>query len=340
MWSAGSAVAFVVVAWLPTMLLAVSEAHATGEWPPLALRPETHVRLLVAGPLLIVNAARLRAVIDACSRHLVAVDYVRPADHERFAAIAERTQRLRDSWGVRVAIGVVALAALEPVEAGSDLALAWDHVVGVTLFRFVLLRELWRWIAWAIFTSRVSRLDLALVATHPDRVGGLGFLCQPTELFGVVVLSCASVVAASWGSDVLHAGIPFHAHQTELAFVVVLMTALAVLPLLPFSSVLFRLRERSLRDYSAFARRYGARFEEKWIGSTHDASHDSPLGSPDIQSLADLATSFQVVSEMRLVLVPPRLVSRLALAVLLPMLPLLVTEVPVGELVPRLLKAM
>ena len=62
------------------------------------------------------------------------------------------------------------------------------------------------------------------------------------------------------------------------------------------------------------------------------------LGSGDIQSLADLANSYEVVRTMRPLLVDRYTVVRLAVLVVLPLLPLILTMIPLEELMQRLFK--
>ena len=56
------------------------------------------------------------------------------------------------------------------------------------------------------------------------------------------------------------------------------------------------------------------------------------MGSADIQSLADLGNSYEVVRTMRLAPVTRDAVLRLAAATLVPMVPLLLTMIPLEEL--------
>jgi len=98
--------------------------------------------------------------------------------------------------------------------------------------------------------------------------------------------------------------------------------------------VLGRCRLAALRAYGAFAAHYVDDFHREWIGSPAE----DPLGSPDIQSLADLQGSFQVVQEMRLVVWDRRILLTLGLAALMPMLPLVIAAAPVGPLLRRVIR--
>ena len=62
------------------------------------------------------------------------------------------------------------------------------------------------------------------------------------------------------------------------------------------------------------------------------------VGSADIQSLADLGNSFDVVKEMRWVPFTLPTVLQLAVTTLLPVLPLTLTMISLEELLDRLLK--
>jgi hypothetical protein len=330
----------VLVGWLPTALLAAREAIATGAWPAVALAFETHVRYLVTGPLFLLGNSAVHERVLRSIEELVAGGFIRTHEVERFRSDVLRFHRLGKSTTSTALCFAVALAttAVNPVDAGTDPAGRWEGSVGLTLFRFVLLLVVWRWALWAIFLAWVSRFDLALVATHPDLGGGLGFLTQPSEVFSVIVLGAASLVAARWSTDVFRNGVPFLSFRPELSTFAALMTVLGILPLLPFTVRLFRLRIVGLREYGRFARDYCARFEAKWIRRPAGEAPPNPLGTPDLQSLSDLANSFGVVARSRPFLVTPRLAATLAIAAVVPMIPLFMSVVPLEVIVPRLVR--
>jgi len=76
-------------------------------------------------------------------------------------------------------------------------------------------------------------------------------------------------------------------------------------------------------------------FDTKWLRG--GAPAEEPLvGSADVQSLADLANSFEVVRTMRLAPVTKEAVLQLAAATLLPVLPLALTMMSLEELLKKL----
>jgi len=66
--------------------------------------------------------------------------------------------------------------------------------------------------------------------------------------------------------------------------------------------------------------------------------HDPLLGTGDIQSLADLGNSFSIVEKMKPIPIKPRTLIHLVMASIVPMAPLLLTVMPLKELLKLLLK--
>ena len=103
-----------------------------------------------------------------------------------------------------------------------------------------------------------------------------------------------------------------------------------------FTPRMMRARRTGLAKYGLFAQRYVESFDHKWVRSAYPA--DELLGTGDIQSLADLGNSFQVIREMRIVPLALTDISRLAGAAAAPLAPLLLTVFSFEELVVRALK--
>jgi len=107
-------------------------------------------------------------------------------------------------------------------------------------------------------------------------------------------------------------------------------------PLTMFTPHLVRTKRSGLSEYGTLAMVYVSDFDEKWVRG--GAKGEEILGTADIQSLADLANSYALVREMRPVPFALNDVARLAIATAAPALPLLLTIMPLEELVGRLLK--
>lgn len=106
-------------------------------------------------------------------------------------------------------------------------------------------------------------------------------------------------------------------------------------PLLVFSSQLAKAKRTGLGEYGMLAQRYVREYHAKWLRG--GAPVDEPLvGSADIQSLADLGNSFDVIRTMRIAPMSKDAILRLAAAVLLPILPLALTMMSLEDLLKRL----
>jgi len=86
----------------------------------------------------------------------------------------------------------------------------------------------------------------------------------------------------------------------------------------------------------AFAQRYVREFDQKWLRG--GAPPGEPLlGSPDIQSLADLGNSFDLIRTLKPMPVTKQTLLQLTLATLAPIAPLLLTMISPKELLQRAL---
>lgn len=83
------------------------------------------------------------------------------------------------------------------------------------------------------------------------------------------------------------------------------------------------------------ANRYVQEFDNKWLRGGADIE-ESFIGSGDIQSLADLNNSFEVIKSMQMFPFGKQTLLQLTLVALLPLLPLLLTIISLEELVKRL----
>ena len=173
--------------------------------------------------------------------------------------------------------------------------------------------------------------------THPDRCGGLGFLGTVSHAFAPVLLAQGAVLAGMMANRIFYAGATLPEFKLELIGLVAVMVFAILGPLLVFGPQLAAAKRAGLREYGTLAQRYVREFDHKWLRG--GAPADEPLiGSADIQSLADLGNSFEVVKGMRLVPFTMQTVLQLAVATLLPVVPLTLTMISLEELLERLLK--
>ena len=351
---------FVLAAWLPLVVLAALQGLAIGPSPAesMLLCLSVHARYLVALPLLLLaeNIADARFVTVA--QHFFGAGLVRPADVERFSAAALDAKRLRDSrtveallFGIAVAIAIAAVFADlhdgkpswrsvgPPGAQRISLAGAWALVFSQPLFVFILARWLWRLVIWGIFLRRVARLDLALVPAHPDAAGGLGFLARSPQAFEIVVFALSAVLAATWADAYFHHGIDLRVHRTQFVLFVVLNELLLLAPLLTFLGPLQRCKHASLSRYGELGAALLRRFDERWLDGSEGGAPEL-LERPDPSALADYASVYGAVKNMRPVPFGRTTLVMVAVAAALPMLPLIPIVIPLPQLLGQLAKAL
>lgn len=202
----------------------------------------------------------------------------------------------------------------------------------------MLLLWIWRWIVWAILLARISRLDLRLVPTHPDLVGGIGFLEQAALSFLSVPVAAGAVMA---GGLVLNMTSKRAALSSLLEPVVgfaVIVGTMVVGPLLLFTRKLTAAKRRGQLEYGALATRHNREFGQRWIGKGAVGAADDPVGDPGISSLADLGTSYSFVDRMRgLPFGRQSLITAVAVCAL-PVLPSVFARIPIDEMVKQVVK--
>jgi hypothetical protein len=226
-----------------------------------------------------------------------------------------------------------------PIDGGRHLSLAgwWYVYVSLPLVQFIMLRWYFRLVVWARFLWQVARCELHLVPTHPDRAGGLGFLSLTPIAFAPLLAAHGALLAGLIANRIFFQGATLPDFKVELAVVVAFLLLVVLAPLLPFVRPLSAARHAGLREYGALAQRYVREFDDKWLRG--GAAAGEPLvGSADIQSLADLGNSFEIVRSMRMVPFTRDAVIQLVVITLLPVAPLLLTMVSLEELLKRLLQ--
>jgi hypothetical protein len=221
-----------------------------------------------------------------------------------------------------------------PVTGGRVLSYAgwWFDLVSAPLFRFLLLRWLWRMILWSWFLWRVSKLKLALIPTHADRTAGLGFLAEAQLKFGWIAFAGSAVMSAQAANALFYRGATMAQLKYVLATYCIVVVILLIAPLLLLTPRLVRVKKRGLLEYAALATTYAQSFDAKWVHAPYPP-WESLLGGSDIQSLADLNASYAIVREMRVVPIDKATLIGLAVAALLPMVPLVLAVASVDELV-------
>lgn len=344
-------------AWLPLLLLSALEGRTLGGSAavPFLLDVEVHVRFLVALPLLIIAELvvheRMRFVVrQFLDRNLIPESALTRFDDAIVSALRLRNSMLAEAlliafvyivgvlivWRHYTALATATWYAV-PTGAGLQLSLSgvWYGYVSVPIFQFLMYRWYFRLFIWMRFLWQVSRIGFSLVPTHPDRVGGLGFLANTVYAFTPLAVAHGVLLAGWIANRIFYLGAALPDFKIEIAVLVVFLLGMVLGPLLVFAPQLAQAKRTGNREYGTLAQRYVREFDAKWLrgGAPGD---ESLVGSGDIQSLADLSNSFEVIRTMQIAPITRDAIIRLAAATLVPITPLLLTMMPLEELLKTL----
>jgi hypothetical protein len=354
-------VAVALLAWLPLLVITSLEGNAWGgSHEPFILDIAVHLRLLIVLPMLVGGELLCHTGMRIAMGEFLERDMIAPAHLPRFEASLRSAQRWRDStvaelvlvalvYGVGIAISWRATIPRDidtwyhrlpgPIPAHVTVAGWWYVLISLPLFQFILYRWYFRMIIWVRLLAQVAGTGLRLIATHPDRCGGLGFIGEYTWAFRPLLVAHGILFAG-----VAATGIFFDARSLPdyiPLFGVLVVIALLVIcgPLLVFVPTLVRTRRSGLRRYGDLAQSYVRDFECKWLNRAPPAN-EPLLGSADLQSLADLSNSVQIVQDMSFVPITRMTALALGLITLAPIAPLLLTLISVRQLAKLVLKSL
>ena len=348
------AVLLALATWLPIVIWAVfsGRIQLNLELDAMLRHLGVHVRCLIAIPLFILSEPLADLYFGAVVANFVPSGLIPEDERSRFAAVLRSVERWRDSKLVWA--GLVALVAASTMAAarslgaddpdslawargpsGVDFGAAWAIYVVRPLFLFLTITWLWRLVLSWILLRRIARLDLSLVASHPDGVGGVGFVELHAAGFTLVIGAISSVACATVAHQILNHGAQLAQFKAQLVSLGVLLVALFLAPLTSFSGPLRRVLRRARFQYGTLAARQVRGVHAKWIeGRDVD---DPILDSSELGPTADVATLYQLATRMRVVPIGKIALGAVLVPTLVPILLVATTEMPLTDILVKML---
>jgi hypothetical protein len=324
----GRAAVLIALTWVPTAILAAWAGHAHGRatLPGASFFSDfaAYAQFLIGLPLFIVAEAVVSPTTHYADTMFAGTGVVRRSDLRKIARLHGQIARLRDSpWSdiVALVLGFALSAAVIAVElrhppgttwhtyavAGGGRALTapgyWEFLVALPLLNYWWLRQVWKVILWCYYLYGVSRLRLALVATHPDRTGGIGFISQVQGHFAWLILAYGvSNVAATVGYEltVEHAAIWMPPVWGPIAGFALGAPLLFLLPLFMFTRQLYRTKRRARILYRQRVIEQ-ARLFEREVLPLSAAERTTMPAALDLQLMTRFSDLFESCEEMRIV---------------------------------------
>jgi hypothetical protein len=353
------AVVITLIAWTPLLLLAaLSGSLTSGVLVPFLYDIDTQVRLLVFLPLLVTAEVAFNKEIRILVPQFVEQQIITPASLPEFEGCVKSAARLKNSAVAEA--GLLALVTIvgalmwrgllgthtgtwHNAASGAQHTLSpagyWYVFVSLPIVEFICLRWYFRLFIWARLLWQVSRMNMNLVASHPDRHCGLGFLEHIVKGVAPFIVAHSILVAGFVANGILHDGVNLAHFGMEIAVMAVFLVLLAVGPLFVFTPKLIDRSKTASYSYGSLASEYVNEFDRKWILGQHPDS-EPLIGTADIQSLADLANSFNIVQKVVPVPFGKETIFYLVSLIAVPLLPLLLTMFSVRELAEGLVKVL
>lgn len=345
-----------LVCWLPIAVWAAATgrlfAAETGE--PLLVHYGIHVRCLIVIPLLILAEEALHRKARAIAGHFVSSGLVTPALRPDFDAVMRGIAQLRDNalpWVFVIGVAIAWSTADPPSAHLDELKWSTDPSGGVGFggvwFAYVvrpvltalLLGWVWRLLLVTCWMWRITRLPLALVPTHPDRVGGLGFIKRLPVAFALVTIGLSAMMVSRFAHEVVHHGALLVSFYLPVAAYVVLWSLALMLPLFAIAPKLWATRKEALPAYAALVGEQGRLVHRRWI--ERKPVDDVPLlDAAEIGPVADAAVLYESVQNMQVVPIGRRTLTTILVPMVAPFLVLPLLRFPLDVILSTLLKAL
>jgi hypothetical protein len=341
------ALLFVAIAWGVPLLLGLPGSlgldHRQGDY---LADPGVWAKFLLAIAAFVLAEQQVEQGLRKKLQQFVRAPLLAPTSMPEAASATAAALRLRDSRLAELVCLVVAYFAaaasffnLHTADSsswavmhsadGNTLTMAgwWSVCVSLPLFVFLFLRGLWRHFVWARLLRAIARLELRLVAAHPDGKGGLAFVAQYPNAYMFFVFGMSSAIAAAVAKHLLQDEMTMTTFSMIMGGWLAIVIALFAYPLSAFTPPLARLKETGLALLGARATVFHRSAERKILG--RNVARD-PGPEPD-EDVVDPSKLFETTRKLSSVLVSRAAIVPVAGAALLPFAVAGATKLPYKE---------
>lgn len=341
------------IAWLPLAVLTLIEGTFTSATitMPFIADAVPMVKGLVVLPLLVMADNVIEPMMARVLTYLRISGIVAESDQQMLAIDAEKMTRIFNLKWIQLILIVLAILASwylhtdylnmsnklgvtswalhrDNDEVTATMAGMWFLMVSSPMISFLVYRWVWRFIIWSLFLFRVSRLNLQLYASHTDHSAGLGIIGEGQILFGIIFVVLSCVLSAELANNIFYEGDLLAGLKITIFVFVALCVAVIIGPLTFFSKKLFTLKQKALVEYSTLQMQISSDFHKQWI----DDKDKDLMNSIHPSSMADYSVVYDNVSGMRFIPLGLRSILSLAGVILLPFLPLTLTEKSITDI--------
>ena len=346
----------VAVSWLPLAVLSALRGGAS--FRSFLTDYATQSRFLIIIPVLILAERPLVERISSVADHFET--FLVPATQlSEFQKHRTSGEKLRDSKLAKLLIALFTYASavwlgqyLSPngvefmtwFKGGGGFrffspAGTWAIFISYPVLAYLTLLWLWRRLLWVRFLRSTTRLDLQLIAAHPDHLGGLGFI--EAALRGQLPFCfCLGVgLAGAVANRIFNDGQKLVAFRHLPLILIGAVLLVCVAPYFLFTATLMRMRRRGMLRYGALARGVGEQFEKKWLHRSDSLAEDV-LSVPDFSATTDLYSVVDNINRIRVIPVGAVDLYALIGVALIPAIPVVIASIPFDTVIRDSLKVL
>jgi hypothetical protein len=348
---------FTLLASLPIAIWAwiAGRAISAAAGEPLLQHFGVHVRCLVGIPVLIVAQGFAHGLTTQLLPWFVRSGVITADKADRFCDVVRGVGRLRSAtlpWVAIAAIVIVWSATGSMHTEGDEMSWAvnragsaelgfggwWFLFVARPIYISLVLGWAWRVVLLTVLFVRTAKLGLELVPTHPDGVGGLGFVERFATMFAPIVFVLSAALASQWAHQVLYHDIVVQTLRVPAVIFVVAMLLVFLAPLLVFAGPLIAAKRRAKLEYGALVGEHGDLVRKRWILHESVAKTDI-LDAPELGPVADTVSLYDAVARMRPVPIGKAALLAIAVPAVVPLLLMFALKVPIMDILVKLLHA-
>jgi len=311
-----------------------------------------NVRFLISFPVIFFSVKFVYALVGKSFHHFSESNIIKSDDKSKYESIVVSFYKYSESKKINFVLLIVAYISVI-FFWGSESELkgvnTWKNVyddgyrilpagycylyISLPLFQYFLFKYIWIYLLWSIALFKISRLKLKITSSSPDGCGGLAFLGYTQVFFGFIGFSQNAILSSTIANKILYQNDSFENYRNLILLGVILFSVIYILPLIFFSKHMIKAKFKSLFLYSKLGLNYGSLFDQKWTNTGGVNLREPLLGTADIQSLADLYNSTQMVQNQ--LFVPLKLTTfiKFCLILISPYFPLFFLRFSTDELI-------
>jgi len=179
----------------------------------------------------------------------------------------------------------------------------WVAMVGIPVFNYLWLRWIWKIQLWCFYLFEISKFKLRIIASHPDRTGGIGFLSDTQKSFAILIFAFGiGAIAPLVGYKIETEGASLFSFSVGGPLLGFLFGApiFFTVPLLMFTKQLKNAKKNALEAYSDKATQAAIYFEETWLHARGEKKKELLFGD-HLQGMNNLNVAYESIHRMRVV---------------------------------------